>query len=579
MGHPAAAQLRGPHGESHRARYPITHVVIIEKENHSFDNIFGRLPGVDGTTEAITSSGKVVDLVHTPDHTLLDLAHAGAAAAFAVDQGHMDRFGDLAGALQDGRNIADSQYRASDIPNYWRYARHFTVDDHFFATILGPSFPNHLVTIAASSANTIDNPRGQTHHAWGCDGGPYSVVDAIDPATGGHYLTKPCFDIPTLADTMGKAHVSWKYYAPGLYKSGYVWSSFDAIRHIRYSNLWKTNVVPETSFKTDVKTGRLPAVSWLVTSEEQSEHPPYSMCVGENWSVDQINAVARSKKYWKNTLIILTWDDFGGFYDHVAPPVRDYISLGPRVPTVMISAFARPHYVDHHVLEFDSILRFIEDDFSLPSLTARDRTAPSIITSLNISQHPLAPLILKARTCPASARKIHLTVSGTFLKLNVHTYGKEMLVRLKGGNIVTLLIGPSVSYRMERSVPVRLQDFRPGDRIFATARPDPERALVYAAGILRDHDLHTFKPQEGLINTVGEQSDTLTVQFGSRTLLVDITPQTVILLPNGAKGAIADFVTGDSVKVTGVENRQAGEITNAYQVQLTGTPGPPQPHP
>jgi len=578
MGHSAVAERSRPQGESHRARYPITHVVIIDKENHSFDNIFGRLPGVDGTTEAITSSGALVDLAHTPDHTLLDIAHAGDAATFAVNQGHMDRFGDLAGALQDGLNIADSQYRASDIPNYWRYARHFTVDDHFFSTIMGPSFPNHLVTIAASSYNTIDNPRGQTHHAWGCDGGPYSVVDAIDPATGRHYLTKPCFNIPTLADTMGSAHVSWKYYAPGLYRSGYVWSAFDAIRHIRYSNVWKTNVVPETSFTTDVKTGKLPAVTWLVTSEDQSEHPPYSMCVGENWSVEQINAVARSK-YWKNTLIILTWDDFGGFYDHVAPPVRDAISLGPRVPTVMISAFARPHYVDHHVLEFDSILHFIEADFSLPSLTRRDRTAPSITTSLNLSQRPLSPLVLKTRTCPASARKLHLAVNGIFLKLNVHPYGKEMLVRLKGGSIATLLIGPSVSYRMERSVPVRLQDFRPGDRIFATARPDPDRALVYAAGILRDHDLHTFKIQEGLINNVGEQGTTLTVQFGTRQLLVDITPQTIILLRGGAKGSAADFKTGDSIKVTGVENRQAAEITNAYQVQLTTAGDPSQPHP
>jgi phospholipase C len=115
----------------------------------------------------------------------------------------------------------------------------------------------------------------------------------------------------------------------------------DAIKHIRFGPLWKTNVVRDTTFIKDVQSGHLPQVSWLVTNALESDHPPASICLGENWTVRQINAVMKSR-YWKDTAIFLTWDDFGGFYDHVAPPHLDYISLGPRVPTIVISPTPGP---------------------------------------------------------------------------------------------------------------------------------------------------------------------------------------------------------------------------------------------
>ena len=155
--------------------HPIKHVVIIDRENHSFDNFFGTFPGANGSSTARVSNGKMVKLLHTPDHTLLDISHSGGAAGFAVNNGKMNQFNLLPGAMQNGKDIADSQYRQKDIPNYWKYASTFALDDAFFSTIMGPNFPNHLVTIAASSANTVDNPTGQTFHAWGCDGGPLYV--------------------------------------------------------------------------------------------------------------------------------------------------------------------------------------------------------------------------------------------------------------------------------------------------------------------------------------------------------------------------------------------------------------------
>ncbi|MGH2443805.1 MAG: alkaline phosphatase family protein, partial [Chloroflexota bacterium] len=223
---------------------PIQHIVILMKENRSFDNYFGTFGGADGATMGRLSNGRLVPLGHTPDHTLLDISHQGSAATVAEQNGKMNGFDLLPGAIQNGRDIAMSQLQEPDIPNYWEYARTFTLDDHFFSTINGPSFPNHLALVAASSNNIIDNPVLNTYHSWGCDAGKYTKVDSVDPITGVHTFIKPCFDMTTIPDLLDRAHVSWKYYAPGQYQSGYIWSSLDSIRHIRYSSIWKTNVVP-----------------------------------------------------------------------------------------------------------------------------------------------------------------------------------------------------------------------------------------------------------------------------------------------------------------------------------------------
>jgi phospholipase C len=575
----ASLPLGAPRAAVPPARYPIQHIVIIDKENHSFDNLFGRFPGADGTTAAELANGKTVHLLHTPDHTVLDLGHAGDAAAFAVDHGRMDRFGELPGAVQDGKDIADSQYQESDIPAYWSYARHFALADHFFSTVMGSSFPNHLATVAASSANTVDTPRGNTFHAWGCDSGPFTVVSAVEPQTGEPYLTKPCFDIPTLPDTLQRHHISWKYYAPGIYKSGYVWSSLDAIRHIRYSNLWKTNVPSDADFIRDVRDGRLPAVSWLVTNVAQSEHPPYSMCVGENWTVDQINAVMRSKD-WPSTLIVLTWDDFGGFYDHVAPPRLDYISLGPRVPAIFISPYARPRFIDRSQMDFTSILKLVEQDFGLPPLTSRDRRAHSLLSSLDFKQRPLPPLVLTRRACSAADRTISMTVEGTYLHLTHHAYDDELTLRLKDGNIATLLIIRTTRLQLSGNDRAQLTDDRPGDRISANVTPDQQRALLYGAGTVHDLDLVRFGPQTGLVVGIGPQGNTVEVRFGKRIFLVDLIGPTRISHRNGSKRSMANVGPGEAVRIAGVLNTRLGEIVRVFQIKVSKLPhrnGKPRP--
>lgn len=219
---------------------------------------------------------------------------------------------------------------------------------------LGPSFPNHLYTVAAQSGGVINNPP-PPKEIWGCDADPVELVDIMD-SKGQISKEPPCFDLPTLADWLEAAHVSWKYYAPTRGQVGYIWSALDAINHIRNGPLWTSKVVADGQFVEDARNGRLPAVSWLVTGKN-SEHPPFSSCEGENWSVEQMNAVMEGPD-WASTAVFITWDDFGGFYDHVSPPPVDQFGLGPRVPLLIISPFVRKGKVSHTQYEFSSLLSF-----------------------------------------------------------------------------------------------------------------------------------------------------------------------------------------------------------------------------
>ena len=203
----------------------------------------------------------------------------------------------------------------------------------------------------------------------------------------------PCFGGRTIADEANRAGVSWRYYAPPIGTFGYIWSTFNSIKHIRYSSQWESHVLNSDQFITDIRRGRLAQVTWLTTDLSTSDHPPASICSGQNWTVGQINAVMRSR-FWKNTAILLTWDDFGGFYDHVAPPVESRYSLGPRVPTLVISPYARRSSVDHTQYDFRSILKFLEGNFGLPHIMSYDRSVSSIAGMLDFGQKP-APVALQ----------------------------------------------------------------------------------------------------------------------------------------------------------------------------------------
>lgn len=378
----------------------IQHIVFIVKENRTFDNYFGTFPGADGATTGELSTGQVIPLGHTPDRTPNDICHTWQCAHQAENNGSMNQFNLIPGGdtLVNGTPLAYTQFGESDIPNYFAYARNFVLADHMFSSLQGPSFPNHLYTVAGQSGGVINLPTA--NDSWGCDSQTGTTVQVLD-TDGDIDDDFPCFNFQTLADSLQNAGIAWKYYAPGKGQSGYIWSALDAIKHIRMGPLWASNVVSDTQFVTDAQSGNLPAVSWLVTSTEDSEHPPASTCAGENWTVRQITAVMQGPD-WNSTAIFLTWDDFGGFYDHVLPPAVDQFGLGPRVPLLIISPFAKKGYISHTEYEFSSVLKFIENRFGLSSLTARDTMANDTTDSFDFTQAPLPPLILQTRACPAA---------------------------------------------------------------------------------------------------------------------------------------------------------------------------------
>jgi len=203
------------------------------------------------------------------------------------------------------------------------------------------SFPNHLYTVGATADGVINIPfppatnPSEKAYSWGCDAPSDVTVQQIDDDDNIDAVF-PCFDFPVLPQSLSNIGVSWKYYAVPEDTIGYNFSTLDAIDSIRNGPLWSSNVVADTSFIGDALAGNLPSVSWLTTGRHMTEHPPQSVCSGENWTVNALNAVMQGPD-WNSTVIFVMWDDFGGFFDHVPPPTEDNYGLGERVPFLIIS--------------------------------------------------------------------------------------------------------------------------------------------------------------------------------------------------------------------------------------------------
>ena len=388
-------------GGTASAQTPIQHVVIIVKENHSFDNYFGRYPGANGTTQGAISTGQTLQLIEDPDPlpSGVDPAHGWKAAIAAINGGLMNQFDLETNCVLNNIYYCMGQYFQPDIPNYWLYAQNFTLADNAFTSLHGETYPNHFYTIAGQSGRVITGPTGSTQNLWGCDA-PSTATVWVLGTNGVATQRYPCFDFPTMGDLLDQAGLTWRYYAqPAGGGSSFI-TPYDAINHIRFSSDWTNNVVNYNNFVTDAANGNLPNVSWLAAiTGSNSEHPPGSVCTGENWTVAQINAVMNGPQ-WSSTAIFVIWDDYGGFYDHVPPPTIDQLGLGPRMPMLIISPWAKRGYISHVQMEPASVLRQIEEWYGLPSLNARDAQANDVADAFDFSQAPLQPLPLGPRTCP-----------------------------------------------------------------------------------------------------------------------------------------------------------------------------------
>lgn len=364
----------------------IQHTVILFQENHTFDNYFGTFPGADGATTGLTSTGQTVPLTPLPDRDYDLLCNSWDCALQAMNGGKMDDFDLISGGLSAYKQASQQQ-----IPLYWQYAQHFTLADRYFTSVHGPSLPNHLFSVAAQAGGVIDNV-SNAGNGVACDGTPTGTVTVID-ANGNRSTESPCFDFKTLADVLEAAGISWKYYIDGD-------GIFAMFRQIRNSPMWTENRGTMAQFLLDAQSGQLPAVSWVINDYEFSEHTPNSICAGENKIAQLVSAIMQGPA-WNSTVIFITYDDFGGLYDHVPPPQVDQFGMGPRVPLLIVSPYAKPGSVSDTVYEHSSMLKFIETRYHLPSLTARDAAASSMMDSFDFSQRPLPPLILQPQQCPA----------------------------------------------------------------------------------------------------------------------------------------------------------------------------------
>ena len=378
---------------------PIKHIVVIVQENRSFENIFAGFPGAnaplfgkehDGTTVPLRPISFVTNDTYNV-YTLqtgIDDYNGGKMNNFDVAQSGAGPVGSYPYAYLK-RNL---------VRPYWTMAQQYTLADRMFPTEWGPSFTAHLTLIGgnsllSSSLVDADEPNAAP---WGCDAPPGTVTNTW--SSSGHYGSGsgpfPCFDetdslfgTDTIAPALDKAHVSWKYYAPAINASGGVWSAFDAIRSVRYGTDWKNVTVPQTTVLSDIKNGALSSVSWVIPDWADSDHAGSGSDTGPSWVASVVNAIGNSK-YWSSTAVVVLWDDWGGWYDNVPPPQLDFTGLGIRVPCIVISPYARAHYVSHTQYEFGSVLKFIEQTFAIASLGSTDVRANSLVDSFNFLQHP-----------------------------------------------------------------------------------------------------------------------------------------------------------------------------------------------
>ena len=368
----------------------IKHVVIIIQENRTTDNLFNGLPGADTVMSGKRHDGSTVALQMADLGADLDPCHLYPCWLTDYDQGRNDGF-DV--ARSDGAN-SYTYVNPSEVAPYWTLAQNYSFADRMFQSNNGPSFPAHLYLIGAQAAGVdglpYNNGGPQYGTMWSCAAPPGTLVNTMLSNGQAGPNIFPCLDFPTLADDLEQHGHTWSAYAPSISSDGFVWSAYSAINHIfNVPGQWAHVISPETNVLNDGGSGNLPDVTWVTPSVYNSDHPTKNQLSngGPSWVASVVNAIG-SGPAWSSTAIFITWDDWGGFYDHVVPPQLDYMGLGFRVPLIVVSPYARHGYVSHVTHDFGSILHFSEEAFALPSLGGRDATADDLRDMFDFTQSP-----------------------------------------------------------------------------------------------------------------------------------------------------------------------------------------------
>jgi phospholipase C len=382
---------------------PIKHVVIIFQENRTVDNLFHdpvlMQRGADIANSGLNSKGTVVPLEpvsisvpYNPDHGHFDFT-------LMYDNGKMDGVDKVGISCNPGNpncappNPLFKYVQASDVMPYFQMAETYTFADRMFQTNQGPSFASHQFIIAGTSAPSAgsdlfvdDIPTGNANDT-GCTASPDQTVRLIAPNGDESQAVYPCFDHPTLTDELNSKGISWRYYTPS---AGSIWTGPNAIEHMCGPNAtpphatacigpdWANIVLQNgpndshtpSAVLADISAGKLATVSWVIPSGAASDHPRSTDGSGPSWVAQIVNAIGNGP-YWADTAIFITWDDWGGWYDHVPPPViLNAYEFGFRVPLVVISSFAKAQNISHTFYDFGSIMKFIELNFGLSTVAA-----------------------------------------------------------------------------------------------------------------------------------------------------------------------------------------------------------------
>jgi phospholipase C len=386
-----------------RGSSPITHVVIIFQENRTVDNLFQGLAGADTQPYGFDSHGNRVSLHRTSLAWDNDISHTHGN--FLIECNPTPTNGSCRGngwdlALTkkrcDAGDCAFAYVPRSEVQPYFDMANQYVFGDRMFQTNEGPSFPAHQEIISGTAAaaplqphrQISENPRGGGRVSnGGCDSPNGSHVPTIPLAPigapeGGRLY--PCFDRPTLPDLIPKSSdISWRYYQCGT--GAGLWHAFDAIQHLKGSD----NVIarPE-QILTDIASHSLASISWVTPDAKHSDHSGFRSRSGPSWVAAVVNAIGQSNTYWNSTAIVVTWDDWGGWFDHANPVRRNNYELSFRVPLLVISPYAKKGYVSHVPHEFGSILHFAEEVFGLKSLGTTDATSDDLRDAFDFSQTP-----------------------------------------------------------------------------------------------------------------------------------------------------------------------------------------------
>jgi phospholipase C len=418
-------------GNGHPSQNPsgpskIQHVIIIFQENRTPDNLFQDpvliSAGADIASSGLNSLGQMVQLTPESLGVNYDLSHAHAAFVAQYDGGKMDGADLVPINCYVAPCPSNPQYfyvQSSDVQPYFQMAEQYTFGDRMFQTNEGPSFPAHQFIISGTSAPTAssnlfvaENPGGPKGKVdAGCAADPAAIVAVVDPQGNQSSTMYPCTDHPALTDQLNAKNLSWRYYTPG---PNSIWTGPNAIEHICGPNApppngtacvgsdWVNHVVLYSTLNpapilTDITSNQLPAVSWVIPAGKNSDHPSSQLTLGgPSWVASIVNAIGNSS-YWANTAIIVTWDDWGGWFDHVPPPqvIADGSSWGSgyvygfRVPLIVISPYAKAAHISHVNHDFGSILHFMEENFGLTSLGYADARADDLSDCFDFNQTPL----------------------------------------------------------------------------------------------------------------------------------------------------------------------------------------------